>query len=157
MLLCKSRIKHRLTTSPTKKDDSEIYKNHKCNKCKFTSLEPYILHQHKREEHGELLESSSPPNKKRKEPIQDVDNEIETVLQKMEYMAVEEKNMKVKLKEENKIPERLGEIMRLQGMNIKTHGLIRVGGGGKCGANCISIHTTGNENLATDIRTNINS
>ena len=46
--------------------------------------------------------------------------------------------------------------MRLQGMNIKDHGLIRVGGDGKCGANCISTHTTGNENLATEIRTNIN-
>ena len=55
-------------TSPTKKDDIEIYENHRCNKCNLTSLEPCILHQHKRDEHEELLESSSPPNKKRKEP-----------------------------------------------------------------------------------------
>ena len=34
--------------------------------------------------------------------------------------------------------------------------LRRVGGGGQCGVNCMSLHTTGKEDQATEIRTNIN-
>ena len=59
-------------------------------------------------------------------------------------------------KKKKKIPARLGEIMRLQGLNIKDYGLIRVCGGGKCGAKCPSVHTSGNENLASEIRINMN-
>ena len=74
----------------------------------------------------------------------------------METMAIEDKIKQVELKEEEKLPDRLGEIMRLQGLNIKDHGLIRVCGGGKCGAKCPSVHTPGNENLASEIRINMN-
>ena len=41
-------------------------------------------------------------------------------------------------------------------MDIQENKLIRVGGGGKCGLNCISLHTTGSEELADEIAANKN-
>ena len=54
------------------------------------------------------------------------------------------------------IPERLGQMFKMKGIDIKKHRIRRVGGGGKCGVNCVSIHTTGNEDNATEIRRNVN-
>ena len=54
-----------------------------------------------------------------------------------------------------KIPDRLSQMFRMKGVDIKTKRIKRVGGGGKCGVNCVSIHTTGNEHNATEIRKNI--
>ena len=57
---------------------------------------------------------------------------------------------------ENVIPKRLENMLRLQGIKIHSHNVINVGGGGKCGAYFVSIHTTGSEESATEIRININ-
>ena len=47
-------------------------------------------------------------------------------------------------------------MLRLKGYDIKDHKLVNVGGGGKCGVNCVSLHTTGSQNQATEIRINTN-
>ena len=60
------------------------------------------------------------------------------------------------IKQENKIPERLENLLRIKGININDHRLVRTGGGGKCGFNCVSLHTTGSEALADEIRQNSN-
>ena len=62
----------------------------------------------------------------------------------------------LEIKEEEKIPAHLTNILKMKGINIHDYKLIRVGGGGKCGANCISLHTTGTENMAEDIAFNKN-
>ena len=60
------------------------------------------------------------------------------------------------VKEENNIPKRLEKLLALKGIDIRQYRLIRVGGGGKCGANCVSLHTTGTEEMANEIRENTN-
>ena len=60
------------------------------------------------------------------------------------------------ISQDSKIPERLGKLMSIKGLDINDHKLVRTGGGGKCGVNCISIHTTGSEALAVEIRQNVN-
>ena len=47
-------------------------------------------------------------------------------------------------------------MLQIKGIDIKDNRVRRVGGGGKCGANCVSIHTTGREELSTEIRVNCN-
>ena len=74
----------------------------------------------------------------------------------MEDMKVLDENDKIQIKEENKIPRRLSELLRVKGINIEQYGVLRVGGDGKCGARCVSIHTTGTESCAGEIRTNVN-
>ena len=60
------------------------------------------------------------------------------------------------ISQDPKIPEWLGKLMGRKGLNIKDHRLIRTGGGGKCGVNCISVHTTGSEASAAEFSQNIN-
>ena len=60
------------------------------------------------------------------------------------------------IKEEEKIPAHRTNILKIKGINIYDYKLIRVGGGGKCGANCISLHMTGTENMAEDMAFNKN-
>ena len=45
----------------------------------------------------------------------------------------------------------------MKGLCIKEHNIIQAGGGGMCGVNCISIHTTGYEQMGHEIRENINA
>ena len=110
----------------------------------------------------------SPPHKK----IKDIENaevecEIERILNSMKQMEVDEKIEESKteevvlehtneIKEEERIPERLQNMLGFKGINIKEHKLCRVSGGGKCGYNCISLHTTGSEEMATEIAINKN-
>ena len=47
-------------------------------------------------------------------------------------------------------------MLGFKGIKIKDNILRRVGGGGKCVTNCISIHTTGTENESSEIRINVN-
>ena len=47
-------------------------------------------------------------------------------------------------------------MLKIKGVNIEDHKIRHVGGGGKCGANCVSLFTTGTEELASEIRTNAN-
>ena len=61
-----------------------------------------------------------------------------------------------KIAKHNKIPQRFEKLLRLKGYNINDYMIQRVGGGGRCGVNCVSIHTTGNENQAMEIRINTN-
>ena len=74
----------------------------------------------------------------------------------MEDMNIMDKNDQIQIKEENKIPRRLSELLWVKGINIEEHGVLRVGGDGKCGARCVAIHTTGTESCAAEIRTNVN-
>ena len=111
--------------------------------------------------------SSSPPLKKfRIEDKINVDIELESIINDLKEMEVDEstnsepvtplpepKQDKIipaatpipEIKEEEKIPAHLTNILKMKGINIHDYKLIRVGGGGKCGANCISLHTTGTE------------
>ena len=43
-----------------------------------------------------------------------------------------------------------------KGFDISQHKVRHVGGGGRCGANCISLHTTGTEEMAAEIVSNKN-
>ena len=54
------------------------------------------------------------------------------------------------------IPERLETLFAMKGIGIKEHQVIQAGGGGMCGANCISLHTCGNQEMGQDIRENTN-
>ena len=75
----------------------------------------------------------------------------------MENLNVEDFERGVEeIREEDKIPERLAGMLEFKGICINDHRLRRVGGGGQCGVNCVSLHTTGKEDQATEIRTNLN-
>ena len=60
------------------------------------------------------------------------------------------------LKEEEKIPAILTKMLNMKGININDHKVIRVGGGGTCVANSISLFATGAENMYEDIAQNKN-
>ena len=47
-------------------------------------------------------------------------------------------------------------MLKIKGICINEYMLRRVGGGGQCGVKCMSLHTTGKEDQATEIRTNVN-
>ena len=57
---------------------------------------------------------------------------------------------------DNRIPARLGTLLAMKGIDITEHNAVRASGGGKCGAICLSLHTTGMEIMADEIRENIN-
>ena len=59
--------------------------------------------------------------------------------------------------EKEKVPERFRKMFTLRGFNIDDFCLIHTGGGGKCGAICISLHITHNSNSAQNVRESINS
>ena len=108
----------------------------------------------------ELTASVSPPPKKRKDPESLNELEIVTVMKTIEHLNVKEKfvedsnveNTVAKGEhEEDNIPKRLCQIFQMNGVDIQTEKMRRVGGGGKCGVNCFSIHTTGNEEIAKEI------
>ena len=124
----------------------------------------------------------SPPRKKVKDrESKEVEGALEYVLNKMKKMEVDENeegdmkelykdkgiekvsntmkeketlNQDTEISEDEVIPERFKKMLLLKGLDIKEHKLIRVGGGGKCGANCISLLTTGEEEMAGDIAEN---
>ena len=60
------------------------------------------------------------------------------------------------IKSEDKVPERLSDMLSMRGICINDHRLRRAGGGGKCGVNCVSLFTTGSEDMAGEIRNNAN-
>ena len=146
-----------LTSEEFQKENiMEIDDKNKCDKCDFKSNEQYVLKQHKRDNHRELSVSVTPPPKKRKEPENDNEIEVEEVLKQMEGLDVKDDVRENKFQKDSKIPNRLTEILRLKGVNINDHIVIRVGGGGKCGVNCVSLHMAGSEHLSSEIRTNVN-
>ena len=55
-----------------------------------------------------------------------------------------------------KIPEKFRSILRMKGISIADYKVRHLGGGGRCGSNCISLHTTGTEDLAAEIVRNKN-
>ena len=61
------------------------------------------------------------------------------------------------LNPEDKVPERLREMLSIKGIDINDHRLRRAGGGGTCGAKCVSLFTTGSEMMAVEIRDNVNN
>ena len=115
------------------------------------------MKQHKRDAHRDISASVTPPRKKTKEIEPDIEPEIERVLTEMENLNVEDiRGVDKEMREEDKIPERLKGMLKIKGVCINDYMLRRVGGGGQCGVNCVSLHTTGKEDQATEIRTNIN-
>jgi hypothetical protein len=135
---------------------NEIDDKDQCDQCIFKSQDSYKLKQHKRDVHRDCSASVTPPPKKRMEPEPREEEEVEIILKRMEDMNVMDENYQILIKEENKIPRRLSELLRVKGINIEEHGVLRVGGDGKCGARCVAIHTTGTESCAAEIRTNVN-
>ena len=101
---------------------------------------------------------SSPPHKKIKETEEgesDVDmQDIENILHNINITEANDKNQEIS--EEEKIPGRLKSMLKIKGLDINEHKLIGVGGGGKCGLNCVSLHTTGSEELSDEIAANKN-
>ena len=134
----------------------DVDDKNKCDQCDFRSEEQYTLKQHKRDEHKELSESVTPPPKKRKDQINNIENEVELVVKQIEEMGVEEKVINNNNSKGEEVPKRLENMLRIGGLNIANNKLVRVGGGGLCGAKCLSIHTTGSETHGANIRTNIN-
>ena len=101
----------------------------------------------------------SPPRKKvketaNKEADKTIQDDLENIVSSMKDMEVDENNDEIK--EEEKIPQRLKGVLKMKGLDINEHKLVRVGGGGKCGLNCISLHTTGSEELSKEIGANKN-
>ena len=142
-------------------DYKDVADDSQCDKCNFKSKDPYSLKQHKRDEHREKSVSVTPPPKKRMEPEKNIEEEVEIIVNKIQDMDVSDESVKHvsdknQIPEENQIPERLRNMLRYKGINIDCHCVIKVGGDGKCGAYCVSIHTTGSDKFATEIRTNIN-
>ena len=126
---------------------------------KFTN--EYVFKQHKRDSHKDLSVSVTPPPKKSKENEYNMDEDIENIVRQIDNMMVdtEKKNEEEELyviDQNDKIPEKYTTLFTQKGLNIQEYKIRRVGGGGKCGANCVSLHTTGTEQLATDIRINAN-
>ena len=98
----------------------------------------------------------SPPRKKIKDKDINETCDIDEVMNGFKEMEVDEKEDTKIIKEEEKIPPRLEGMLKIKVISIKEHKLKRVGGGGRCGANCISVQTTGSEYLAEDIAKNKN-
>ena len=71
----------------------------------------------------------------------------------MKGMEVDEK-LKIEVKEEEKIHEKQRAIINMKGFSLSDHKVWHVGGGGRCGDNCISLHTTGTEEMAAKIVSN---
>ena len=94
---------------------------------------------------------SSPPYKKIKETEEfEMGGDIKMVLNAMKGMEVDEK-LDIDVKEEERIPEKLRAILKMKGISLSDHKVRHVGGGGRCGANCISLHTIGTEEMAAEI------
>ena len=110
----------------------------------------------------------SPPHKKMKDTENaEVECELEKILNSMKQMEVDEKiegSMTEEIipehideiKEEEMLPKRLQNMLGFKGIDITEHKLCRVSGGGKCGYNCISLHTTGSEEMSSEIARNKN-
>ena len=110
----------------------------------------------------------SPPHKKMKDTENaEVEYELEKILNSMKQMEVDEKiegSMTEEIipehideiKEEEMLPKRLQNMLGFKGIDITEHKLCRVSGGGKCGYNCISLHTTGSEEMSSEIARNKN-
>ena len=137
-------------------ENMDVDDKSKCNKCDFKSKELYTLKQHMRDEHRDISASVTPPPKKRMEQEKDIEKEVEIVVNKIKDMGVTENTNNSKVNDDIEVPKRLTNMFRLKGSNIDNLKVVRVGGGGKCGAKCLSIHTTGSEDSGTEIRTNIN-
>ena len=114
---------------------------------------PFELKQHKRDAHRDLSASVTPPPKKQKDLENIDDKEVELVIKEMTNLSVDQV---CKVPKNNKIPNRFEKLLRIKGYDINDHIIQRVGGGGRCGVNCVSIHTTGNERQAKEIRINTN-
>ena len=121
----------------------EIDDKDQCDQCIFKSEDSYKLKQHKRDFHRDCSASVTTPPKKRMGPEPEEEEAVEIIMKKMDNMKVGNEIDQIEIKEENRIPRRLAELLRVKGINIETNGVLRVGGGGKCGARCVSIHTTG--------------
>ena len=57
---------------------------------------------------------------------------------------------------DHRIPDKYCKLFNLKGLSIEEFRLMETGGGGKCGAYCVSLHMFSNTTLATSIRENIN-
>ena len=98
----------------------------------------------------------SPPRKKLKDTESDkIEEELDNIVNKIKAMDVDDLIIEP-MKEEEVIPEQLRNMFKIKGVDISEHKIKRVGGGGKCGSKCISVHTTGSEHLADEIAINKN-
>ena len=64
--------------------------------------------------------------------------------------------MEHNIKYPTRIPERLEKLFALKGIGIEDHQVIQTGGGGLCGANSVSLHTTGSQEMGQEIHENVN-
>ena len=128
----------------------------KCDRCEVDANTLYQLKQHKRDAHRNLAASVTPPPKKRKDPEIQVEKDIEKVMLDMENLNVKDNKFVFEVvRDENKVPTRLTEMLRIKGLDINDHKLRRIGEERQCGVKCVSLHITGNKNQATEIRNNV--
>ena len=97
-------------------------------------------------------------------PLQSIDNVVKSY--QCDYCSFQtkfftelEKHIKSEhiVKDSKLIPERLETLLSMKGISIKEHRVIQAGGGGMCGVNCVSIHSTGYELMGQEIRENVNA
>ena len=149
--------KKKLFTPSEQKDTCEMDIDNKdnCDQCEYINIDKYAMKQHKRDAHRNIFASVTPPPKKQRDIEKEGEVEFEKVIKQIEELQVVEENY-ISIKEEDKIPARLTKMLEFKGLDIKDNRVRRVGGGGKCGANCVSTHTTGMEEQSTEIRINAN-
>ena len=126
-----------------------------CEKCDYSARGTYELKQHKRDAHRDITASVTPPPKKQRDSPKVVEEEVDIVTDKLTSLNMTEIGA-CEIPEDNRIPQRLENHLRIKGYNINEHMIQRVGGGGMCGVNCVSLHTTGSREQAKEIRLNIN-
>ena len=94
-------------------------------------------------------------------PLQSIDNVVKSY--QCDYCSFQIKMFTEHIKSEHivkdskLIPERLETLLSMKGISIKEHRVIQAGGGGMCGVNCVSIHSTGYELMGQEIRENVNA
>ena len=100
-------------------DHMEVDNKNKCGQCEYENTDEYTLKQHKRDVHRDLSASVTTPPEKRMETNREVENEVDIVMQKNKDLKVCEENKEIEIKEEDKIPDRLSEMLEFKGLDIK--------------------------------------
>ena len=86
--------------------------------------------------------------KDNKETDISIEDDIEKILQNIKRMEVDDNN-EDRSENEKKLV-RLKSVLKIKGLDMNQHKLVRVVGGGQCGLNCILLHTTGSEEMAKE-------
>ena len=105
---------------------------------KIEEKEMLVLEEQRKAKYDELQDKKRKREEKSKDTVKDN-------LKKTEIQC-----------DDHRIPEKYRKLFNLKGVNIDDLRLMETGGGGKCGAYCVSLHISSSTTLATEIRENIN-